>query len=65
MILFLQKELQLLLKSRYENVNDHTKAIFGAEDFAYYLQEVPGMYSIIGTRNVEKGIVEGQSFMQF
>ena len=55
----------ILLKSRYENVNDHAKAIFGAEDFAYYLQEVPGMYSIIGTRNVEKGIVEGNHSCSF
>jgi amidohydrolase len=47
-----------LLKTKFENVNTHADPIFGAEDFAYYLKEVPGMYAIIGTKNVEKGIVE-------
>ncbi|WMW26083.1 amidohydrolase [Methanolobus sediminis] len=47
-----------LLKTMFENVNTHAGPIFGAEDFAYYLREVPGMYTIIGTKNVEKGIVE-------
>jgi amidohydrolase len=47
-----------LLKYKFENVNTHPEPIFGAEDFAYYLREVPGMYAIIGTRNAEKGIVE-------
>jgi metal-dependent amidase/aminoacylase/carboxypeptidase family protein len=47
-----------LLKTKFENVNTHADPIFGAEDFAYYLKEVPGMYTIIGTKNVEKGIVE-------
>lgn len=47
-----------LLKNKFDTVNTHAEVIFGAEDFAYYLQEVPGMYAIIGTRNVEKGIVE-------
>ncbi|TGC09767.1 amidohydrolase [Methanolobus halotolerans] len=53
------KKATRLLKTRFSNVNDDARAIFGAEDFAYYLQEVPGMYVILGTRNVEKGIVEG------
>ena len=47
-----------LLKTKFGNVNTHPDPIFGAEDFAYYLCEVPGMYAIIGTKNVEKGIVE-------
>jgi metal-dependent amidase/aminoacylase/carboxypeptidase family protein len=55
----------LLLKSKFEQVNTHAKPIFGAEDFAYYLQEVPGMYAIIGTRNIEKGIMEGNHSSSF
>lgn len=47
-----------LLKSKLGSVNTHAEPIFGAEDFAYYLQEVPGMYAVIGTRNVDKRIVE-------
>ncbi|MDW7730844.1 MAG: amidohydrolase [Methanolobus sp.] len=54
-----------LLKNRFPGVNDDAAAIFGAEDFAYYLQQVPGMYAIIGTRNVEKGIVEGNHSSSF
>lgn len=54
-----------LLKTKFENVNPHAAPIFGAEDFAYYLQEVPGMYTIVGTRNVEKGIVEGNHSSSF
>lgn len=54
-----------LLKTRFGRVNTHVTPIFGAEDFAYYLQEVPGMYAIIGTRNVEKGIVEGNHSSSF
>lgn len=54
-----------LLKNRFPGVNTNAKAIFGAEDFAYYLQQVPGMYTIIGTRNVEKGIVEGNHSSSF
>jgi amidohydrolase len=47
-----------LLQTIFNNVNAHPGPIFGAEDFAYYLREVPGMYAIIGTKNPEKGIVE-------
>lgn len=54
-----------LLKTKFESVNTHIEPVFGAEDFAYYLQKVPGMYSIIGTRNVEKGIVEGNHSSSF
>ncbi|WP_292466524.1 M20 family metallopeptidase [Methanolobus sp.] len=54
-----------LLKSKYPIVNTHAEAIFGAEDFAYYLREVPGMYAIIGTRNEDKGIVEGNHSASF
>ncbi|WP_340820330.1 amidohydrolase [Methanolobus sp. WCC4] len=54
-----------LLKAKFTTVDSHAEAIFGAEDFAYYLQEVPGMYAVIGTRNVEKGIVEGNHSSSF
>lgn len=32
---------------------------FASEDFAYYLQEVPGTFYRLGTRNESKGIVHG------
>ncbi len=54
-----------LLKNTFPYVNSNAEAIFGAEDFAYYLQEVPGMFAILGTRNVEKGIVEGNHSCSF
>ncbi|MEZ5334131.1 MAG: amidohydrolase [Methanolobus sp.] len=61
---FTERASELLLE-KFENVDIHAKSIFGAEDFAYYLQEVPGMYAIIGTKNVEKGIVEGNHSSSF
>lgn len=54
-----------LLKNKFNNVNTHAEAIFGAEDFACYLQKVPGMYAIIGTRNLEKGMMEGNHSASF
>ncbi|WP_407355456.1 M20 family metallopeptidase [Methanolobus sp. WCC5] len=54
-----------LLRSRFPFVNANARAIFGAEDFAYYLQKIPGMYVILGTRNVHKGIVEGNHSASF
>jgi metal-dependent amidase/aminoacylase/carboxypeptidase family protein len=54
-----------LLQSIFPKVNPEASAIFGAEDFACYLQEVPGMYAIVGTRNVEKGILEGNHSSSF
>ena len=38
------------------NVGISAKASMGAEDFSYYLLEVPGTYIRIGIRNLEKGI---------
>jgi amidohydrolase len=39
-----------------ENV-EVLKPSMGGEDFAYYLQKVPGSYFRLGTRNEEKGII--------
>lgn len=47
-----------VLKEKKFKVNEDAERIFGAEDFAYYLQEVPGVFLILGTRNPEKGIYE-------
>jgi metal-dependent amidase/aminoacylase/carboxypeptidase family protein len=38
---------------------------FGAEDFAYYLQKVPGIYICLGTRNEEKNLIEGNHSCKF
>ena len=54
-----------LLKKKFPIVNTNVNAVFAAEDFAFYLRKVPGMYAIIGTRNVEKGIVEGNHSSSF
>ncbi len=54
-----------LLKSKFPVVNNYADRTFGAEDFAYYLREVPGMYAIIGTRNEDKGIVDGNHSSEF
>ncbi len=46
------------LKRRSFLFDTNSKSIFGAEDFSYYLKEIPGTYMIIGTRNTNKGFVE-------
>lgn len=38
-----------------EALGDHP-LIMGSEDFSYFLEEVPGVYALIGVRNEEKGI---------
>ncbi len=38
-----------------ENI-DHPKPDMGGEDFAYYLQKIPGAYYFFGASNVKKGI---------
>ncbi|MGP8321626.1 MAG: M20 metallopeptidase family protein [Methanosarcinaceae archaeon] len=54
-----------LLENKYPYVNGNADPIFGAEDFAFYLQNMPGTYLTLGTRNPEKGIVEGNHSNKF
>ena len=54
-----------LLKEHFPAVGDDIKPLFGAEDFAYYLQEIPGVYIGLGIRNEEKGITEGNHSNRF
>ena len=41
-----------------ENVGLSAKASMGAEDFSYYLLEIPGTFIRIGIRNLDKGICQ-------
>ena len=54
-----------LLKEHFPVVGDDIEPFFGAEDFAYYLQEIPGVYIVLGTRNEEKNITEGNHSSRF
>jgi amidohydrolase len=47
-----------LLKQLSMNLEDNASPIFGSEDFAYYLRQVPGMFLFLGTRNPEKDMKE-------
>ncbi|MGM0437959.1 MAG: M20 metallopeptidase family protein [Bacillota bacterium] len=40
-----------------ENIYHMEKPSMGGEDFAYYLQEVPGSFVYLGSENPEKGII--------
>lgn len=40
-----------------ENTIILKKATMGAEDFAYYLEKIPGAYAMLGARNEEKGFI--------
>ena len=59
------KTVHSLLNNNYPNVDGNATPIFGAEDFAFYLQKVPGVYLTLGTKNIEKGIVEGNHSSKF
>jgi amidohydrolase len=54
-----------LLKEHFPAVGDDIEPLFGAEDFAHYLQEIPGVYIGLGIRNEEKGITEGNHSSRF
>lgn len=61
---FSQRTLHTLRKY-FPQVSDDIDPFFGAEDFAYYLQKVPGVYIGLGTRNPEKSITEGNHSSKF
>lgn len=54
-----------LLQQFSMRLEDSASPIFGSEDFAYYLRHVPGMFLFLGTRNLEKGITEGNHSSSF
>lgn len=59
------KTTHSLLNNKYPNVDGTADPIFGAEDFAFYLQKVPGIYLTLGTKNPKKGIIEGNHSSKF
>jgi len=59
------KAVYTLLNEKYQDVDGNAKPIFGAEDFAFYLQKVPGVYLTLGTKNPDKDIVEGNHSSRF
>jgi amidohydrolase len=53
------------LVTHFDNIDSEAKPIFGAEDFALYLQKVPGVDMVIGTKNPQKGIIDGNHSNRF
>ncbi|MCK5108636.1 MAG: amidohydrolase [Methanosarcinales archaeon] len=53
------------LTKTFPDVDCDAEPIFGAEDFAFYLEKVPGIYLLLGTLNLQKGIVEGNHSSRF
>lgn len=47
----------LLSKDENFNIIDIIHPTMGVEDFAYYVEKVPGLYYKLGCRNEEKGII--------
>jgi len=43
----------------------HAPLMMGAEDFSYFLQEVPGAFWFVGTQNRERGLVWGHHHPRF
>ena len=54
-----------MLKVHLPDVDDATPPNLGAEDFASYLEKVPGMFAFLGCRNEAKGIVAGHHSNRF
>jgi len=46
-----------VLKANFPDVDDDMEPNLGAEDFACYLQKVPGMFMFLGGGNPERGIM--------
>lgn len=59
------KQVCQVLKQEFPAVDGDIDPLFGAEDFAYYLQKVPGVYIGLGTRNEKNGITEGNHSCTF
>lgn len=54
-----------ILGKEFPAVDDDIEPFFGAEDFAYYLRHVPGVFIGLGTRNDDMGIIEGNHSSRF
>ncbi len=61
---FTKAVIATLMKT-FPDVDCDAEPIFGAEDFAFYLEKVPGIYLLLGTLNLQKGIVEGNHSSRF
>jgi amidohydrolase len=46
-------------------IDDRGRTTMGAEDFAYYLQKIPGAFFFIGSTNQEKGLIYGHHHPKF
>ena len=53
------------LKRIFPDVIENTDSVFASEDFARYLEKVPGTYIFIGAGNSEKGIIHGNHSNKF
>ncbi|MGB3906967.1 MAG: amidohydrolase [Methanomethylovorans sp.] len=54
-----------LLKQLFTKVDDNASPIFGSEDFAYYLRQIPGMFLFLGTYDPKKDIIESNHSSSF
>lgn len=55
---FTQNVNTLLNNTQFDlKIENDASPIFGSEDFAYYLEHIPGMFLFLGTRNYKKNII--------
>ncbi|MDF1532832.1 MAG: amidohydrolase, partial [ANME-2 cluster archaeon] len=54
-----------VLNAHFPFVSEDIEPFFGAEDFAHYLNEIPGVYMGLGTYNEQLGITEGNHSSRF
>lgn len=54
-----------VLKGIFPKVNENIDSVFASEDFAYYLEKLPGTYFFLGSGNAQKGIINGNHSNKF
>lgn len=50
-------EIVSFVEKHLENQYEYIKPLMASEDFAFYQQKVPGMFTMLGTKNEEKGYI--------
>lgn len=54
-----------VLKGIFPQINENIDSVFASEDFAYYLEKLPGTYFFLGSGNAQKGIIYGNHSNKF
>ena len=54
-----------LLEMKFDNISSKYDKFFGSEDFAFYLEKIPGTFLLLGSGNEQKDICESNHSNKF